>query len=109
MKTKETSQCYQIQNNKEMFLFVIIQPNSSKSEFYTLHDNKLKIKIKSPPVDGKANEALIDLIAKTFKIKKRQVEITRGHTDKFKTLLIHDDDIQSIEHKLLGLLNSMTS
>jgi len=51
-----------------------------------LHDGRLKIKIAAPPVDGKANESLIEFLAKTFKISKSNIEILKGHTSKLKTI-----------------------
>ncbi len=39
-----------------------------------------------PPVDGKANQALIEFIAKTFGVSKSKVEILKRHTSKLKTL-----------------------
>lgn len=53
-------------------------------------DNKniLKIYIKAPAVNGKANESLMDFFSKTFKIKKSSLRITKGLTQKYKTLEI---------------------
>ena len=44
--------------------------------------------IKSPPVDGKANAELIDLIAKYFKCKKRDVNIKSGGTGRIKIVQV---------------------
>ena len=65
---------------------VQIQPRSSKDQIIGIHDGRLKIKITAPPVDGKANESLIEFLAKTFKISKSKVEILKGHTSKLKTI-----------------------
>ena len=65
---------------------VQIQPRSSKDQIIGIHDGKLKIKITAPPVDGKANESLIEFLAKTFKISKSNIEILKGHTSKLKTI-----------------------
>ena len=65
---------------------VQIQPKSSRNQIVGLHDGRLKIKIAAPPVDGKANESLIEFLAKTFKISKSNIEILKGHTSKLKTI-----------------------
>jgi len=65
---------------------VQIQPKSSQNQIVGLHDGRLKIKIAAPPVDGKANESLIEFLAKTFKISKSNIEILKGHTSKLKTI-----------------------
>ena len=67
-------------------ILVQIQPKSSRNEIVGIHDGRLKIKIKAPPVDGKANESLIEFLAKTFKISKSNIEILKGHTSKLKTI-----------------------
>jgi uncharacterized protein (TIGR00251 family) len=70
-------------------LHLFIQPKSSKNEIVGIHDNKLKIKIKAPPVEGKANEELVEFLSDVFAIPKRQVEITKGDTGRNKTVILH--------------------
>ena len=43
-----------------------IQPGAKKTEFAGLHGDALKIRLAAPPVDGKANEALIKFVADTL-------------------------------------------
>ncbi|AGH94745.1 DUF167 domain-containing protein [Pseudobdellovibrio exovorus] len=74
-----------------MKLKVLIQPNAKKSEAIGLHDGAVKIKIKAPPVDGAANEALIAFISKTLSIPKKNVTILHGHTGRNKLLEIDYD------------------
>ncbi len=63
-----------------------ISPNSSKNEI--LNDGEIhKIKITSPPIDGKANKALIEYLSKSFKIPKTSIKILKGETSKEKTIL----------------------
>lgn len=86
---KDLKSCYQIKDNS-FFISVLIQPNSKKSEIQGIHDQKLKIRISSPPVDGKANEEVIRFFAKLLGIKKNQIEILKGHTDKNKLIKISE-------------------
>ena len=65
-----------------------IQPRSSKDQIVGLHNGRLKIKISAPPVDGKANQALIEFIAKALGVSKSKVEIVKGRSSKLKTLQI---------------------
>ena len=48
----------------------------------------LKIAVNAPAIDGKANKALIALLAKRLKIAKSNIEIVSGLTDRSKTLVI---------------------
>lgn len=102
--SEQIKSCYHIKDNS-FFIAVLIQPNSPKSIIQGLHDGKLKIRIHSPPVDGKANEELIRFLAKFFAVKKNQVEILRGHTDKNKHIQITTHDLLTLEKKLMEALN----
>jgi len=71
-----------------MNLDVIIQPKSSRNEIVGMHGGFLKIKLTAPPVDGKANAALIAFLAKKLGISKSSITIIRGETSRRKTLSI---------------------
>lgn len=58
--------------------------------------NVLKIYVTIAPEDGKANRAVIALLAKKLGISKSTLEITRGHTDQRKAILIHDKSVESV-------------
>jgi hypothetical protein len=53
----------------------------------------LKIRITSPPVDGKANAELLDFLARAFGVPRRRVTQTQGLTGKLKVFLISDPTI----------------
>lgn len=77
---------------------VLVQPKSSRDEIVGTHDDRLKIKLTAPPVDGKANAALITFLAKKLNIAKSQITIVRGETGRRKTLFIQavsEEDICS--------------
>lgn len=52
----------------------------------------LKVAVTAVPENGKANQALVKLLAKAWKLPKSAVSITAGATDRRKTLLIEDGD-----------------
>jgi hypothetical protein len=68
-----------------------VQPNASKSEIVEFADNVLKIKIQAPPVDGKANQQTVALLANALQVKKSDVEIVAGHKSKTKLVKIRCD------------------
>ena len=68
-------------------------PRSSENKIVGYQaDDRLKIKITSPPVDGQANNALINFLSKEFRVPKSSIQITRGHTIPEKTILIENLD-----------------
>lgn len=69
-----------------MKLTVKILPNSKKSEIIGYENEILKIKIKAPPLEGKANEELIRFLSKKWKIPKSKIKIMKGLTSKIKIL-----------------------
>lgn len=74
-------------------LNVKLIPRSSKNEIVGWQaDGRLKIKITAPPVDGKANAALIEFLAKHFRVPKSTVEILRGATIPEKTVRLRTID-----------------
>ncbi|MEP6903871.1 MAG: DUF167 domain-containing protein [Actinomycetota bacterium] len=79
-----------IEKEDSLIFNVRVVPRTSKSEIVGEHDNALKVRIASPPVDGAANAELIKLLAKTFDVSKSQVEIIGGQTSKTKQIKIAD-------------------
>ena len=53
-----------------LILDLIIQPNAAKTELVGIYQDRLKIKLSSPPVDGKANKQLIKYLSSLFSISK---------------------------------------
>ena len=70
-------------------LAVRVVPNASRSEIVGSEDGTLKVRIAAPPVKGKANKALVKLLAKTLGVRGRQVEIVSGHKTRRKTVRIY--------------------
>ncbi|MDO8509993.1 MAG: DUF167 domain-containing protein [bacterium] len=72
-----------------MKIKIRVLPRSSKNEVIgEMADGTLKIKLTSPPVDGKANEALIELLAEHYNISKNKIKIVSGLTSKNKIIEI---------------------
>ena len=67
---------------------VRVQPGASKNEIMGVQQDALKIRISAPPVQGKANKALIQFLAKELGVKRSQVEILSGHTSRIKTIRV---------------------
>ena len=66
-----------------------IQPGAKKSEVVGLHGDALKVRIASPPVDGKANEELRVLVAEHLGVRRAQVVIKSGAGGRLKRVQIH--------------------
>lgn len=67
-----------------IFIQVLVIPGSSCSYIVGVVQGALKIKLNSPPVEGKANQECIKLLSKTFKIPKSSISIIKGQNSKTK-------------------------
>ncbi len=67
-------------------LNIKVEPRSSKSEIIGPYGDGIKVKLTSPPVDGKANKELVNLLAKELKIPKKDIEIISGQSSKNKVV-----------------------
>jgi uncharacterized protein (TIGR00251 family) len=65
-----------------------MQPKAASNEIVGVHDNRLKIRITAPPVDGKANDHIIKWFSKLFKVPKGEIEILQGELSRQKTFRI---------------------
>jgi uncharacterized protein (TIGR00251 family) len=63
-------------------------PRASKNAIQGVHDGALKIRLTTPPIDGKANQALIKYLSKTLKVSKSQIELMQGETARNKAFRI---------------------
>ncbi len=83
--------------DKVVTLAIYVQPNAKRSEFEKIHDDQLKIKIKAPPEDGRANKEVIDFLSEFFSVSKQSVSLLKGHTSRKKKVQIVFDTPMSIE------------
>ncbi len=66
-----------------------VVPGARKNEFKQ-DEESVKVYLTAPPVDGKANQALIVFLAEHFQVRKSQVEIIKGLKSRKKTVVIND-------------------
>lgn len=80
-----------------VILRIHVVPKSAKSEISGVQDDALKLKITSPPVEGKANEACIKFLSDILGVRKAQVKIVSGHKSRKKTIAIEGIGKKDIE------------
>jgi uncharacterized protein (TIGR00251 family) len=67
---------------------VLVQPRASRAKLGPVHDGRLKVAVTAPPVDGEANAAVIELLAKALGVAKGAVEVIAGTSSRRKTVRI---------------------
>ena len=76
------------QEGESIVLLLHVQPGAKHNEIAGLHGEALKIRLAAPPVDGKANEALLGFIAEKFSVPQRDVELLRGGQSRHKMVKV---------------------
>jgi len=71
-----------------------IQPGAKRSEVVGLHGDALKIRLAAPPIEGRANEALLRFIADSFGVPLRQVELLRGAQSRHKMVKVQGSKVE---------------
>jgi len=84
--------------NNEVLLQIKVTPNASSNRIGKIFQNSLKIYVTSPPEDGQANKAVIELLAKELKTAKSNITIKNGLTQQNKLISIVKDKERIIKY-----------
>lgn len=79
-----------------------IVPNAKRSEVVGMHGEAIKIKVKAPALEGKANEALRDFLAECLDVSARDVALVSGEKSRDKTVAITGLELEYVKARLLG-------
>jgi len=75
-----------------LILNVRVVPRASKSEVVGEFDRALRVRIAAAPVEGAANDELVHLLARTFKVSRSSVKIVRGFNSRSKQVRVDGPD-----------------
>lgn len=67
---------------------ILVQPRASRARFGPVHGDRIKVSVTSPPVDGAANQSVIELVSRTFGVARRDVVVTSGQSSRRKTVRV---------------------
>jgi uncharacterized protein (TIGR00251 family) len=77
-----------------------VQPGAKRTDVAGLHGDALKIRLAAPPIEGRANDALLKFIAEAFGVPLRQVELKQGGQSRHKVVAITGSKV--VPESLLG-------
>lgn len=90
--------------NNGIVVFVYTQPGASRTEitgiWNTEGETRLKVRVQAPPVDGKANQALLEFLSNKLGISKSKLSLTRGETSRKKDVFCAGLNLQTAQEKL---------
>jgi uncharacterized protein len=69
-------------------LELLVQPRASRTRVVGEHDGRLKLQLAAPPVDGEANAALVEYLARALGVPRASVVLLRGETGRRKTVKV---------------------
>jgi uncharacterized protein (TIGR00251 family) len=92
--------CFESSGDDEVVLRVHVQPGSGRSAMVGKHGNALKVRVAAPPVGGRANEALLALVAQTLGLKGEQVTLLSGESSRTKRVKITGLDADGVRQLL---------
>lgn len=70
-----------------------VQPGAKRSEIAGLHGDALKIRLAAPPIEGRANKALLKFIAGIFAVPPRNVELHQGSQSRHKVVAVSGSSV----------------
>jgi uncharacterized protein (TIGR00251 family) len=92
------------ETSKGVLIPVRAVPRASKNEIQGLHGDALKIRLQAPPIEGKANQALIRFLSEALDIPRSQLSIASGETGRNKAVLVTGITKEQLVERLTALL-----
>jgi uncharacterized protein (TIGR00251 family) len=86
-------------------LAIRVTPRASRNEISEIRsDGTVKIRLTAPPVEGKANEALVEFLAEVLGVPRSHIEVVAGANGRDKLVSILDLDAQTVHERILKQL-----
>ena len=85
-----------------------MQPRASRARVDGLHGTSLRVRVQAPPADGRANDAVRELLAGAVGVPARDVELLAGHKGRHKRVKILGDPA-ALEHAIRSLIEPHSS
>jgi uncharacterized protein len=89
-----------------VYLPIQVIPRAGRSAVAGVRQNALLIRLASAPVDGAANDELIEFIAALLRVPKRQISIASGERSRSKRVAVAGVTVEQVEAKLSAILRS---
>jgi hypothetical protein len=75
-------------DGNDLLLDLRVQPRASRTEFAGTIGERVRVRLRAPPVDGRANAALIEFLAEAFDVPRAAVSIERGLAGRDKSVRV---------------------
>ncbi|MEZ4359200.1 MAG: DUF167 domain-containing protein [Kofleriaceae bacterium] len=79
---------------------VLVQPRASRPKVGPVHGDRLKLAVTSPPVDGEANAAVLELLADVLDLPRSALTLIAGASSRRKTIRVDGLSVETVQEKL---------
>jgi uncharacterized protein (TIGR00251 family) len=88
-------------------LAVRVIPRSSRNEIAEiLNDGTIKIRLAAPPVEGRANQALVEFLSEVLEVPRTKIDIVAGANSREKLVSVLDLDAATVQERILLKLSN---
>lgn len=91
MRPSAESQGWLVRTDGGWLITVWAQPGARRTEAAAVIEGRLKVRLAAPPVDGKANDALLRWLADRLRLPLRALQLTSGQTSRHKRVRVTCD------------------
>ena len=100
----ELSDLYNVEDDA-IVLHVHVQPGAGRAAVVGRHGDSLKIRVAAPPVEGRANDAAVALVAEALEVRPGDVELVSGAKSRVKRLRVQGITAEELEVQLRNALD----
>jgi hypothetical protein len=97
-------ECFTELPNNSFSLNVYVQPRASRNRLAGMHGKAIKLCITAPPVDDKANTAVLTFLAKLFGLPKSALQIKTGRQARNKQIIITNASLTQAQQALANAM-----
>jgi uncharacterized protein (TIGR00251 family) len=83
---------YQVDARGDVLISLQVQPGAARAGIVGLHGDALKVKVAAAPERGRANAAVMRLLADELGVRPSDVEVVSGHSSRRKRVRVHGAD-----------------
>lgn len=87
-------------SSQNVYLDLHVQPRASKREVIGFHNGRLKLRVSSPPSEGQANKACIELLSEFLNVKPHHLRLISGHSSRIKRVEIYGYNADYVNQKI---------
>ena len=97
---------FDVSGDDAIVLRLHVQPGAGRTAVVGRHGDALKVRVAAPPEGGRANAAVITLVATTLGVKEDVVELTSGQSSRSKRVKVSGVEVDEVRRLLTEAMNS---